>query len=66
MQDSKTYRQYANDCRRIAATMSAKDKAVLLEMAKVWDERANEAERAGNKTRDQGAAAGDAGVKVQE
>jgi len=45
MQDSKTYRQYANDCRRIAATMSAKDKSVLLEMAKVWDERADEAER---------------------
>lgn len=45
MQEAKTYRQYANDCRRIAATMIAKDKAVLLEMAKVWDERADEAER---------------------
>jgi hypothetical protein len=46
MQDAKTYRQYAEDCRRIAETMSAKDKAVLLEMAKVWDERADGAERA--------------------
>jgi len=45
MQDSKIYRQYAHDCRRIAQTMSAKDKAALLEMAKVWDERAVEAER---------------------
>ena len=45
MQDSNTYRQYANDCRRIAETMSAKDKAIMLEMAKVWDERADEAER---------------------
>ena len=45
MKDSKTYRQYAEDCRRIAQTMNAKDKAVMLEMAKVWDERANEAER---------------------
>jgi hypothetical protein len=45
MQDSKTYRQYAEDCRRIAQTMSAKDKAVMLEMAKVWDERAEESER---------------------
>jgi hypothetical protein len=45
MQDAKTYRQYANDCRRIAQTMSAKDKAVMLEMAKVWDERADEADR---------------------
>jgi len=25
--------------------MSAKDKAIMLEMAKVWDERASEAER---------------------
>jgi hypothetical protein len=49
MQDSKTYRQYASDCRRIAESMSAKDKAVMLDMAKVWDERAEEAERAERK-----------------
>jgi hypothetical protein len=46
MQNAKTYKQYAEDCRRIAETMSAKDKAVLLEMAKVWDDRAEGAERA--------------------
>ena len=46
MQDSKAYRQYADDCRRIAETMAAKDKAIMLEMAKVWDERAIDAERA--------------------
>jgi hypothetical protein len=45
MQDSNTYRQYANDCRRIAETMNANDKLVMLEMAKVWDDRAAEAER---------------------
>ena len=45
MQDSKSYRQYANDCRRTADTMNAKDKAIMLEMAKVWDERADEAAR---------------------
>ena len=45
MQEANTYRQYAEDCRRIAQTMSAKDKAVMLEMAKVWDERADEAGR---------------------
>ena len=45
MQDAKTYRQYAEECRRIAQTMNAKDKAVLLEMAKLWDERADEAAR---------------------
>jgi hypothetical protein len=45
MQDSKTYRQYAEDCRRIAQTMNANDKAVLFDMAKLWDERADEADR---------------------
>jgi hypothetical protein len=45
MQDAKSYRQYATDCRRIADTMNAKDKAIMLEMAKVWDERADEAAR---------------------
>jgi hypothetical protein len=45
MQDAKSYRQYAEDCRRIAQTMNAKDKAVMLEMAAVWEERAEEAER---------------------
>ncbi len=44
MQDAKSYRQYADDCRRIADTMNAKDKAIMLEMAKVWDERADEAD----------------------
>jgi hypothetical protein len=45
MQDAKSYRQYATDCRRIADTMNAKDKAIMLEMAKVWEERADEASR---------------------
>jgi len=63
MQDSKTYRQYVNDCRRIAATMSAKDKAVLLEMAKVWDARAKDAERL-EKNGDKGAPIDDAKVSM--
>ena len=46
MQEAKTYRQYAADCRRIAQTMNAKDKAVMLEMARVWDERAADADKA--------------------
>jgi hypothetical protein len=45
MQNSNTYRQYADDCRRIAETMNAQDKAIMLEMAKVWEERAQDAER---------------------
>ena len=43
MHDAKTYRQYAADCRRIAATMASDDKQILLRMAQVWDERADEA-----------------------
>ena len=46
MQDARIYRQYAEDCRRIADTMNANDKAIMLEMAKVWEERATEADRA--------------------
>jgi hypothetical protein len=45
MQEVRTYRQYAADCRRLAKTMSAKDGAILLKMAKAWDGRADEAER---------------------
>ena len=48
MQDSSTYRRYADDCRRIAKTMSAKDQTIMLEMAKLWDERAEDAERVEN------------------
>jgi hypothetical protein len=47
MQDSKTYRDYAEDCRRIAQTMNGKDRQALLEMAKAWELRAAEAERQG-------------------
>ena len=45
MHDAKTYRQYAADCRRIAATMASDDKQILLRMAQLWDERAEEATR---------------------
>jgi len=46
MRDAKTYRQYAAECRRLAATMSGSNKETLLKMASVWDERADEAESA--------------------
>ena len=52
MQESKSYRQYAADCRRMATTMSAKDRASLMKMAEAWDERAQEAERRERKTQD--------------
>jgi hypothetical protein len=45
MQEAKTYREYAADCRRMARRMSAQDKAALLRMADVWERQAQESER---------------------
>jgi hypothetical protein len=45
MHNSKTYRDYAEDCRRMARTMSLKDSETLLKMAEAWDLRAEEVER---------------------
>jgi hypothetical protein len=45
MKKSKTYREYAADCARIAKSMSPKDREILLEMARAWEDRAREAER---------------------
>jgi len=36
MDDAEKYRQYAAECRRLAEKSSAKDKAVLLEIAEAW------------------------------
>jgi hypothetical protein len=52
MQESKSYRQYAADCRRMARTMSAKDQATLMKMAEAWEARADEAERQERKQQD--------------
>jgi hypothetical protein len=49
MKDSKTYREYAADCIRMAKLMNPKDKQALLKMAEAWEERAREAERQENK-----------------
>jgi hypothetical protein len=45
MKKSKTYREYAADCVRIAKSMGSKDREALLEMARAWEDRAREAER---------------------
>ncbi len=42
--ESEKYRRYAADCIRMAQTMPAKDKQILLEIAKAWEMRAREAE----------------------
>jgi hypothetical protein len=43
--DKDKYRQYAAECRRLAAKSSAKDKAILLEIADAWIACAEAAER---------------------
>lgn len=42
MQDAKTYRQYAEDCRKLAKAMP-QHCANLLSMAQVWDQLAAKA-----------------------
>jgi hypothetical protein len=44
MLESQTYRKYARDCIRIAASMSGKDRQTLLKIADAWEARAAEAE----------------------
>lgn len=45
MDDVEKFRQYAAECRRLARTAAAKDKAVLLEIAEAWIACAEEANR---------------------
>ena len=45
MLNSKTYEQFAAECRRLAKTMSAKDAETLLAMAEAWESRRQDAER---------------------
>jgi len=43
MRDAETYLQFAEDCRRLAASASDKDKVVLLKIAEAWEEAAKAA-----------------------
>jgi hypothetical protein len=52
MHDAEMYRRYAAECRRIAETMTTKDKDTLLRMARLWDDRAAAAEQAQKKPND--------------
>ena len=44
MESPEKYRQYAEDCRRLAERAAPKDKAILLEMASTWEGCAVDAE----------------------
>jgi hypothetical protein len=45
MDEQEKYRQYAAECRRLAAKSPAKDRAILLEIAEAWLACAEGAER---------------------
>jgi hypothetical protein len=51
MDGAEKYRQYAAECRRLAEKSSAKDKAVLLEIADAWIACAEAAERSASSGR---------------
>ena len=40
MQEAQKYRNFATECRRLAASASEKDKGVLLQIAEAWDAQA--------------------------
>jgi hypothetical protein len=44
MGDPALYKKYAEECRRLAKTMSPADRKVMIEIAEAWLERAKEAE----------------------
>jgi hypothetical protein len=44
MNDLKMYREYAADCIRMAQSMNAEDRKILLKMAKAWEDLIREAE----------------------
>jgi histone H3/H4 len=49
---AEKYRQFAEDCRRLAGKAAAKDRAVLLEIAEAWEQCAKDAGRKTEKTTD--------------
>lgn len=44
MQEAEKYRKFATECRRLAASATEKDKAVLLKIAEAWDTQVKLAE----------------------
>ena len=44
MQEAEKYRKFSTECRRLAASATEKDKAVLLKIAEAWDAQAKLAE----------------------
>ncbi len=49
--DPALYKKYAEECKRLAKTMSPADRKVMLEIAEAWLERAKEAEARSSRKR---------------
>jgi hypothetical protein len=54
MTDVRKFKQYAEECRRLAKSMKPEHKATLMEIATAWDRCAEEAEREAGKKREKG------------
>ena len=52
MRETETYHKFAQECRRMAATASAKDRAVLLQIAEAWEAQAKHVEARNHKERE--------------
>lgn len=52
MESVEQYRQYAEECRRLAGRAAPKEKVALLEIAAAWDECAKAIAAMGRKTTD--------------
>jgi hypothetical protein len=52
MDDPALYKKYADECKRLAKTMSPADRKVMLEIADAWLACAKEAERKASGERD--------------
>ena len=52
MDNAAKFRQYAEDCRRLAAKANEKDRVALLEIAQAWITCAEDLERRARKKRE--------------
>jgi hypothetical protein len=52
VESAEKYRQFAEDCRRLADKATAKDRIVLLEIAEAWEQCAKDAGRKTEKRTD--------------
>jgi hypothetical protein len=63
MKDVIKFREYAEDCRRLAKSMRPEHKATLLEIADAWERVEDERERQGGKEAEGGACVACSGIE---